>query len=164
MTTPSPTSVNRTRLALLCGIGLVVMVVGSALPRLIQLPSMRQSAQAEPAGAGPAGPVDVAPEVKATIERILVAASLLVLAGVGVAWVFRRRRTAPAVVAPKLLSVAAAVPLPHGCCAVLMEVGDRRFLAGVDPSGIRSVIPLPTPTAEPAANSDPGPALLEIRA
>lgn len=93
-------------------------------------------------------------------DLVLLAASVLILAGAGIAWFLRRRRHSNhGVTLPKHMHVAAALPLRFHCSAYLVEIGGRPLLVGVDPAGIKSIVPLSAAGASsahaPFENTDP---------
>lgn len=158
--TNSTAAPSKRRLALL-GIGAVVILAGTLLPRMLTLPALEGAAET------PKTPLDnLSPETRSLVEHGLIGVSGATLMGIAAAWVMRRRR-AEAAVGPRLLNITATLPLPHHCCAFLIETGDRVFLAGTDAGGVRSIIALPTPPA-PEEHASPesivAPRILEVSA
>lgn len=129
----------------------VVVLAGIAVPRwwlASRVEPNQADAAAQVAGLDPAW--------KPWIERTLVAVALVGLAvGIGVAW-RRSRQSPPTEPTPELLRATAGLALPFGCRLVLLRVDGRPFLAGIDPTGLKSFLPLPTPTSRTDAAESTG--------
>lgn len=142
----------------------VVVLAGIAVPRW-WLASRVEPNQADAA----AQLTGLDPAWKPWVERTLVAVALIGLAvGLGVGW-RRSRHLPPAEPTPELLRAAAGLTLPFGCRLVLLRVDGRPFLAGIDPTGLKSFLPLPIPAnrtdaAESTGTTTATLGILEVRA
>ena len=142
MAAPAPPPANRVP-PLLVGAGLLVMLGGFALPRLVPDPTPATVAAAT--DAKPTAPAD-GPGLGMAVGRMAV--SLVVVCGlcVGVARLVARKSPPPA----KGMAVAAALTVDPRCSVYLVTAGDRRLLLGVDPAGVKAVLELPGPPPEAA--------------
>lgn len=153
------------RQATLTLVALAIMVAGALFARFGLVPYLASS-EGTP-DTPPAILID--PTWKPVAERILVGIALVGMAagfGVGFYQWWRKRLS---VDTAEHLHVQAGLGLPFGCSLVLLQVEGRPYLAGLDPTGIKSFLPLPAPqaTREPTdsfASSNQVPAILEVRA
>jgi flagellar biogenesis protein FliO len=152
----SVASFARSRIPALVGIGTFVVLVGILAPKLMTPMSDTQSGASESKtttdGSGEETPQQSATtpaNVLRPIEQIMIGVSVVIAIGIGAVWMFNRQRSASAAPGMALLNVTAALPLRQNCWAYLVEVGGHQFLAGVDPTGIRSVLPLPGTPQDP---------------
>ncbi len=137
--------------------GTFVVLVGILAPKLLNPTNEAKTDSAAASGSNTAdGSTEQAAQQSAAtatdvlrpIEQIVIGVSIAITIGLGVTWLINRQRTSAAVRGPALLNVSAALPLRQNCWAYLIEVGGNQFLAGVDPTGVRSVLALPTQQQE----------------
>jgi flagellar biogenesis protein FliO len=150
----------RARIPALVGVGTFVVLVGILAPKLLT-PLSNTSTASTTAAAAPSstadGPTEAAPQpsdatpadMLRPIEQVVIGISVVIAVGLAVVWFVGRQRAATTAPGLALLNVTAALPLRQNCWAYLVEVGGQQFLAGVDPTGIRSVLPLPAAAQEP---------------
>jgi flagellar biogenesis protein FliO len=148
----------RSRIPALVGIGTFVVLVGILAPRLMtpisDSPTDAATSTAPKSDAD--GPGEQASPKSATtpidvlrpIEQIVIGISVVIAIGCAAFWFVGRQRASSVAQGPALLNITAALPLRQNCWAYLVEVGGHQFLAGVDPTGIRSVLPLPSAPQE----------------
>jgi flagellar biogenesis protein FliO len=152
---------NRSRVTALVGIGGFIILAGVLAPKLLApLPeatgdsssakSDSSTSSGESTSEKPQQPVEGTPlDVLRPIEQVVIGVSLVVTVGLAGAWFVRRQRSLSMPPGPALLNVIAALPLRQNCWAYLVEAEGHQFLAGVDPSGIKSVLSLPSAPQEP---------------
>lgn len=161
-------SPGRKWLVTLCCTGAFFILAGSILPRMISLPALPEPADnakavasgdgKQSAGDQPASTAS-ATAISDRLEPVVIGLCVVTLAAMGLVWFVRRRRVQQAVVLPKIMHMTAALPLRFNCSAYLVEIGGRNLLVGVDPMGIKTVIPLPSEIPETPANEPSPPAI-----
>jgi hypothetical protein len=146
----------RSRIPALVGIGTFVVLVGMLAPKLMTPMANSSADSTTPKTTGEdsteqtTSPAEAAPlDVLRPIEQVVIGASVIIIVGLGGFWLFNRRRAASAMPGPAFLNITAALPLRQNCWAYLFEASGHQFLAGVDPTGIRSVLALPNTQPEP---------------
>jgi flagellar biogenesis protein FliO len=132
-------------------LGLIVIVGGIAAPQL--LPEMPQAPRAAEAAAeeGPGSLIYTPPTQPAPVDprwllvRLVIVTALVLGLAVGSLWLGKRWLVAGAAKAagPKHMQVIETLPLANRCSVVLIEVGKRQVLVGLDATGLQSMVPLP---------------------
>jgi flagellar biogenesis protein FliO len=130
----------------LCGFGLVVVAVGAAVPALV---NGAPPVTGEPAG--PGGP-SLAPLVTRFVGGTAAALALCALT----AWLVGRRYRPQPMSPAADLQLLEALPVGGRCCIHLVRVGDQLLLAGVDATGLKSLLHLPG-DADAVADREDGP-------
>lgn len=139
MAAPAPPPARRVP-PLLAGAGLLVILGGFGLPRLLSDPAPAAApAPAEPAAVGKPTPPADGPSLGAALGRFAV--SLIVVCGLCVvaARLLAKKSLPPA----KGMAVTAALNVDPRCSVYLVTAGDRRLLLGIDPAGVKAVLELP---------------------
>jgi flagellar biogenesis protein FliO len=147
-----PTDPKRKRLITLAASGLFVLVCGLAAPRLLTPPAApAPSPPVDPKGASPQ-PAQTPqapdlPSVGAILTRLTVGtAVVLVLCGGVTYWVARRMKGKPPP-ADGPLKILGTLSVGRGH-VYLVQAGDQRLLAGVDVTGLKSLVHLPATEAD----------------
>jgi flagellar biogenesis protein FliO len=134
-----PTAAKRSwRFPVLCGVGALVVVLGVLIPRWVV-----------PTGEAAAAPETAGPDLAPLLTRFAVTTVVVLAACAVTARVcgngFRPR---PARSGGPAFEVLEAVPVGSRCCVHLVRAGDELLLAGVDATGLKSLLHL-APAAEP---------------
>jgi flagellar biogenesis protein FliO len=131
-------------------IGLLAVTAGIVLPQALPtVPAAVPAAVAEPASKGkltytpPAVPE--APDARAMLTKLGVATAAVLALCVVTLWLGRRWLAAPAAQNPagRQLRLIETLALGNRCNVYLVHVANRPVLIGADPSGLKSVVPLP---------------------
>jgi flagellar biogenesis protein FliO len=145
-----PLDPKRKRLVTLLASGLFIAVCGIAAPRLLTPPapsaqpaeSPSTTSKAVPAKTSPAPEPTDLPSVGAMLTRLTVgSAVVLALCGGVTYWVARRMKGKPPPVDGPL-KVIGTLSVGRGL-VYLVQAGDQRLLAGVDATGLKSLVHLP---------------------
>jgi flagellar biogenesis protein FliO len=167
-------------------IGLVAVTAGIALPQA--MPSA-PTAAAVPAAAKISGGGDAAgkgkwaytppsvpepPDAKAMLTRLGVATAFVLVLCVVTLWLGKRwlGSTAQPIGPTNQMRLLEMLPLGNRCAVYLIQVANRPVLIGTDPSGLKTVVPLPesfsdqafgTPgDPDQASNAAEGPAVAKL--
>jgi flagellar biogenesis protein FliO len=171
---------KRRKFMLLCGVGAAVVILGMIVPRMLAptpeaSPSTKNDAfaKASPQGSDKAAPplkkstsdldspnktadVPEAPGLGSILTR-LVGGTLVVLVLCGLsAYGIGRWLKGKNVVAPHgPLKIVAALRLNSRCSVILLQAGDQHIIAGMDASGLKSMLHLPAGIGEQDEDTDP---------
>jgi flagellar biogenesis protein FliO len=161
---PSPQSLRRWMPVAV--IGLVAVTAGIALPRA--LPSAPEAVKAAPAGdsaskgalAYTPPTLPEMPDPRSMLTRLGLATAGVLALCFGTIWFGRRwlGGAAPPAGAASHLRLIETLPLGNRCALHLIYVGSRQVLVAADPSGLRTVVPLPE-SFEQALTATPEPDL-----
>lgn len=122
----------------LCGVGGLVVVLGVVIPRWV-VPGQETAAAGASAESTPAE----APELGPLLTRFAVT-TVVVLAACAATARVCGRRFRPRALEPggSAFEVLEAVPIGGRCCVHLIRAGDELLLAGVDATGLKSLLHL----------------------
>jgi flagellar biogenesis protein FliO len=132
-------------------IGLLAVTAGIVLPQALpSVPAAPKSPQvAQPPGKGPLTytppPALEPPDAKAMLTRLGIATAIVLVLCVVTLWLGKRWLVGSPSQTGKegQLRLVETLALGNRCVVHLIHVGNRPVLIGADPSGIKTVVPLP---------------------
>jgi flagellar biogenesis protein FliO len=128
----------RTRRALWLGLAGAVVLAGMAVPLLV-------TGSKPPVANVPAPEAPALPDLGPMLGRLVVGTVAVLALSVGVLWfVGKKLRPAPGQKSGSQIEVIGAVRVDPRCQVYLVRARGQRLLAGVDATGIRAVVPVPT--------------------
>lgn len=136
-----PTTAKRSwRFPVLCGVGVLVVVLGMVIPRWV-VTGHEMAIDATEAG------LSEGPELGALLTRFAVT-TVVILAACAVTARVCGRRFRPRAAEPgdPTFEILEAVPVGGRCCIHLVRAGDELLLAGVDATGLKSLLHLSSDT------------------
>lgn len=157
---PKPPSLPRWATALL---GFAAVAAGLSLPWLLPVLNGPSPVRADVSVPGPASATTDAadpPDPSASLVRLYAATVAVLVLGLGVVYLYRRRLAAWAPPGgDKQLEVLGAARINLQSHVVLVRARGQKFLAGIDGSGLKLLVPVPLDATASDAGADSGAAL-----
>lgn len=154
MPAPNPAKPPLRPPPVLIGVGVLMVAVGFALPRLAPEPH----GPAGPAAPAPSRSPDTAlpttvegPGLGAAVGRLAVCLAVVCAAVVGVTRLVQK----PAIETAGGMQVLAAHAIDVRCAVYLVRAGDRRLLIGTDHTGVKALVELPPGIPTPPVPPEP---------
>ncbi len=149
---------------LLCGLGLVVVLLGSTIPQYL----MGESAAAPEAAPAPVANEEAPPTISGMFGKLFAGTLVIVVLGCAASWAFaKKNRKVPPKDPNQPMELLGKLPVGRGM-VYYVRIKNHRVIAAVDNTGFKSItqvntLPIPeTPPGPVAYTPQPAPTFLQV--